>query len=199
MNSEYTNINNTNDYEIKNEQLILQNQKNNRLQKARAHLEKLKQINKTLTSFHHQPLSPTFQNKFNIQFSPIFSHKTKDNQACRDINEILRRAKIFHMRDRQIEHNNKMEAIYRKKEERLDKMMELERLKELKYNEDKKKFKKEQIRAHPQRPARLPGDPGPQGAGAPVRGPGALDPGAVRRGRGAAGVPLRLPLRILVS
>ena len=135
-----------NDYEIKNEQLILQNQKNNRLQKAKAHLGKLKQINKTLTSFHHQPLSPTFKNEFNIQFSPIFSHRTKDNQACRDINEIFKRAKIFHMRDKQIEHNHQMESSYIKKEERLDKMMELERLKELKYNEDKKKLQKEQLR-----------------------------------------------------
>ena len=142
MTSDYININNTNDYEIKNNLLILQNQKDNRLQKAKAHIEKLKNINKTLISFH-QPLSPNFQNKFNIEFSPIFFHKTKNNQACRDIDEIFKRAKIFHIRDRQVELNKGMENIYRNKEEKLDKMMEMERLKELKYNEDKKKIKKE--------------------------------------------------------
>ena len=47
------------------------------------------------------------------------------------------------MRDMQIEHNEIMDSLYRKKEEKLDKMMELERLKELRFNEDKKKIKKE--------------------------------------------------------
>ena len=94
MTSDYININNTNDNEIKNNLLILQNQKDNRLQKAKAHIEKLKNLIKTLISFH-QPLSPNFQNKFNIEFSPIFFHKTKNNQACRDIDEIFKRAKIF--------------------------------------------------------------------------------------------------------
>ena len=127
---------------MKNNQLILENQKNNQLQKARAHLEKLKQINKTLTSFH-QPLSPTLYNQFNIQFSPIFSHRTTNNQACRDIDVIVKRAKVFNVRDRQVEHNEKMDSLYRQKEEKLDKMIELERLKELKYNEDKKQVIKE--------------------------------------------------------
>ena len=47
------------------------------------------------------------------------------------------------MRDRQLEHNEIMDSMYKKKEEKLDKMMEIERLKELKYNEDKKKIQKE--------------------------------------------------------
>ena len=142
MTSNYININSINDNEIKNNQLILQNQKNNRLQKAKAHIQKLKEINKTLSSFR-QPLSPTFQNEFDIQFSPIFSHRTRNNQACRDIDRIFKRAKIFHMRDRQLERNEFMDNLYRTKEENLDRMMEIERLKELKYNEDKKKIKKE--------------------------------------------------------
>ena len=142
MTSNYININSTNDYEIKNDQLILQNQKNNRLQKAKAHIQKLKQINKILSSFR-QPLSPNFKSEFDIQFSPIFSHRTRNNQACRDIDEIFKRAKIFHMRDKQLEHNEILDSLYRTKEERLDRMMEMERLKELKYNEDKKKIKKE--------------------------------------------------------
>ena len=142
LNNEYINPNTVNDYEIKNNQLILENQRNNRLQKAKAHLQKLKQINKTLSSFH-QPLSPTLYNQFNIQFSPIFSHRTNNNQACRDIDVIVKRAKVFNVRDRQIEHNEKMDTIYRKKEENMDKMIEIERLKELKYNEDKKLIIKE--------------------------------------------------------
>ena len=142
LNNEYINPNTVNDYEIKKNQLILENQRNNRLQKAKAHLQKLKQINKTLSSFH-QPLSPTLYNQFNIQFSPIFSHRTNNNQACRDIDVIVKRAKVFNVRDRQIEHNEKMDTIYRKKEENMDKMIEIERLKELKYNEDKKLIIKE--------------------------------------------------------
>ena len=142
QNNDYININSINDNEIKNNQLILQNQKANKLQRAKAHLQKLKQINKTLTSFG-QPLSPKFTNKFNIQFSPIFSHRTNNNQACRDIDVIFRRAKVFHMRDRQVEQNEIMDSIYKKKEEKLDQMIEIERIKELKYNEDKKKIQKE--------------------------------------------------------
>ena len=132
-----------NDHEIKNNQLILENQKNNQLQKARAHKQKLIQLNQYLTKFR-QPLSPTLHNNtFNIQFSPIFSHKTKNNQACREIDVIFKRAKIFNIRDSQIEQNEIIDSIYKKKEEKLDKMMEIERLKELKYNEDKKQILKE--------------------------------------------------------
>ena len=142
-NNNFMQLNSTNDYEIKNNQLILENQKNNRLQKAKAHIRKLNQINQNMTIFC-QPLSPTLHNnKFNIQFSPIFSHRTKNNQACRDIDVIFKKAKVFNIRDRQIEQNEKMDSLYKKKEEKLDKMMEIERLKELKFNEDKKQIIKE--------------------------------------------------------
>ena len=49
-------------------------------------------------------------------------------------------AKIATIRDRQLDERKKLEDIYKRKENRLDEMMELERLKEIQFLEKLKKM-----------------------------------------------------------
>ena len=53
-------------------------------------------------------------------------------------------AKIATIRDRQLDERKKLEDIYKRKENRLDEMMELERLKEIQFLEKKQEELKRQ-------------------------------------------------------
>ena len=56
--------------------------------------------------------------------------------------QICRKAKVATIWDKQLEERKFMEGMYTNKEKRLDEMMELERLKEIKFIEDRDKFNK---------------------------------------------------------
>ena len=59
------------------------------------------------------------------------------------MDKLLKYAKVVTIRDIQKKEHKQMETAYKEKENKLDLMMELERLKELKYQEDKEKEKKQ--------------------------------------------------------
>ena len=59
---------------------------------------------------------------------------------------MLKYAKVVTIRDIQKAEHKKMEEDYKKKEEKLDLMMEIERLKELKFQQEKEANRKKQIR-----------------------------------------------------
>ena len=59
------------------------------------------------------------------------------------MDQLLKYAKVVSIRDLQKKEHRQMENAYKEKENKLDLMMELERLKELKYQEDKEKEKKQ--------------------------------------------------------
>ena len=59
------------------------------------------------------------------------------------MDKLLKYAKVVSIRDLQKKEHRQMENAYKEKENKLDLMMELERLKELKYQEDKEKEKKQ--------------------------------------------------------
>ena len=52
-------------------------------------------------------------------------------------------ARISTIRDKQLKERKELEKIYKKKEEKIDLMVEIERLKELKYNQEKDKVLQE--------------------------------------------------------
>ena len=60
----------------------------------------------------------------------------------KQFDQICRKAKIATIWDRQMEERKMMEGMYLNKEKRLDEMMELERLKEIKFIEEREKFNK---------------------------------------------------------
>ena len=66
----------------------------------------------------------------------------RNNHIVKNFEQICRKAKIATIWDRQMEERKMMEGMYLNKEKRLDEMMELERLKEIKYIEDREKINK---------------------------------------------------------
>ena len=86
----------------------------------------------------------------NKQYNPLLTYENKkitdpfnivdpDDDAIKDLNILCKNAKIATIRDKQLDERKQMENMYKKKEERLDLMMELERLKEIKFKEEKEK------------------------------------------------------------
>ena len=69
------------------------------------------------------------------------ARKAKEDalDATKEMNTILKCSKVAAIRDLQKEEHKRMEKNYKDKEAKLDLMMELERLKELKFQEDKEK------------------------------------------------------------
>ena len=64
---------------------------------------------------------------------------SSDDPAVRIMDKMCLYAKTSTTRDKQLKERKEMENIYRKKEEKIDLMVEIERLKELKMQEDKEK------------------------------------------------------------
>ena len=62
-----------------------------------------------------------------------------DDEAIRAMDKICLYARISTVRDRQLKERKEMEKIYKKKEEKVDLMVEIERLKGMKEQEDKEK------------------------------------------------------------
>ena len=59
------------------------------------------------------------------------------------MNEMMVYSKCVTIRDKQLDEQNHLEAEYREEERRLDIMMEIERLKQLKHQEEREKSRKE--------------------------------------------------------
>ena len=66
-----------------------------------------------------------------------------DDEAVRAMDKMCLYARISTIRDKQLKERKELEKIYRKKEEKIDLMVEIERLKELKYNQEKDKVLQE--------------------------------------------------------
>ena len=130
--------------EFKNRQKILEQQKNCQLAKARAHVEQIKQIDKNRPKY---PLTQGDKEK-QYQGASILAaaKRAKENSldATKEMEQLLKYAKVVSIRDLQKKEHKDMENAYKAKENKLDLMMELERLKELKYQEDKEKEKHQQ-------------------------------------------------------
>jgi len=127
-----------------NQKIISTQQKETQLAKARAHLERMKEYDR------RRPILP---------WSDADREKEREKsqillqaQQCKDeeydlskrMQQLLHYAKVVTIRDIQKKESKKIDAEYKKKEEKLDLMMELERLKGLKKEEEKKKIMQKQ-------------------------------------------------------
>ena len=74
----------------------------------------------------------------------LFAKKCKENglDLCKRMDQMLKYAKVATIRDEQKILNKKLESEMKKKEDKLDLMMELERLKGIKKEEEEKNKKK---------------------------------------------------------
>ena len=88
--------------------------------------------------------------KNNKQYNPLLTYESqkitdpytvvkKDDDTVKELNILCKYAKIATIRDKQLDERKQMEDMYKKKEERLDLMMELERLKEIQFKEAQEK------------------------------------------------------------
>ena len=108
---------------------------NNFVRRALQHKNKLLSYDRNKNIKQYNPLL-TYENK---KITDPFLVVDKNDDAIKDLNILCKNAKIATIRDRQLDERKQMDNIYKKKEERLDLMMELERLKEIKLNEEREK------------------------------------------------------------
>ena len=130
--------------EVLNNKKISAQEKECMKAKARAHINKMKEFDKTRPK---RPLTAVDREKI-VEGNNILAaaRRARENNmdAARDMDQMLKYAKVVTVRDIQKKEHKMMEDMYKKKEAKLDLMMELERLKELKFLEDKEKELKRQ-------------------------------------------------------
>jgi hypothetical protein len=136
---------NAKDSELKekqNEKIIGLQQKEFQLSKARAHLKWMKEydLQRQDYYYYHTHRAQDAKNK-KILF---FAQQCKENglDLSKRMDQILKYAKCVNIRDEQKILNKKLKSELKKKEEKLDLIMELERLKGLKKEEEEKNMKK---------------------------------------------------------
>ena len=105
------------------------------LQRALEHKNKIISYDKANNIKQYNPLLTYETKKINDPFAVV----DPNDDAIKDLNILCKHAKIATIRDKQLDERKQMENLYKKKEERLDLMMELERLKEIKFKEEKEK------------------------------------------------------------
>ena len=103
-----------------------------KLQRALDHKKKLIEYEKTINRSNN----PLFMEKLKIE-DPYKVVGGKNNEVVKAFDTLCRKAKAATIWDRQLDERKVMEKMYINKEKKLDEMMELERLKEIKYLEEK--------------------------------------------------------------
>ena len=128
--------------ELLNNERVQREQENTQLAKARALKEKI--INYDIHSPRIELNDIQRQNlKTNNNLLSEAQKVLDQNEDCvKEMEKLALYAKVASIRERQLKEHEMMEKMYKKKEERLDTMMELERLKELKQQQDRENHRK---------------------------------------------------------
>ena len=121
-----------------NNERIQKEQEETQLAKANALKQKVKNIQK-------RNLTQTNYNKYEGNDLMLEAKKNIDkNEDCvKQMNKLSLYAKVATIRDRQLQEHEMMEDLFKKKEKKLDEMMELERLKELKQQQIRDNHRKQ--------------------------------------------------------
>ena len=129
-----------------NNERIQKEQKDTQLAKARALKEKIQQYDKNKPKYFLSDIER--ENILNNKKLLAKAQKYKDDNedVVKEMEKLAFYAKVATIRDKQKQEHKIMEQNYKRKEEKLDTMMELERLKELKNQQDKEKFMQNQRR-----------------------------------------------------
>ena len=134
--------------EEENSVRIYNNQRECQYAKAKAFKQKLLDIDKNRGNRFEELNDIEKENidKNNNLLSQAKKIMEQNEDCVKDMNHIVLYAKIASIRDRQLEEHKMMEKMYKRKESKLDLMMELERLKELKFQEEREMSRKVQQR-----------------------------------------------------
>ena len=121
-----------------NNERIQEEQERTKKAKAKALKEKIK------NTIVHPNLQININNNYHQNDLTFEAKKQADyNEDCvKHMEKLSLYAKVATIRERQLKEHEMMEKMYKKKEERLDTMMELERLKELKQQQDRENHRK---------------------------------------------------------
>ena len=130
--------------EEQNSMKILSQQRLSQLAKDKAHVNRLKEIDKKRPQYIIKGEKMNLSQGNSIL---VAAQRAKENalDASKEMNTILKCSKVATIRDLQREEHKRMEKDFRAKEAKLDLMMELERLKELRFQEEKEKEEKLKI------------------------------------------------------
>ena len=129
-----------------NNERVKKEQENTQLAKARALKEKI--INYDRTKPRTELSDIDRENiKLNNDLLLEAQKALDNNEDCvKEMEKLALYAKVASIREKQLKEHKIMEQMYKKKEEKLDTMMELERLKELKQQQDRENLRKKQNR-----------------------------------------------------
>lgn len=138
--------------EEKNQKKIFEEQKENKHAEARVNIyikiqarrERLKEIDKNRTDKYQ--LSDI--DKENLERNKVLVTQAKklieeDHDTVKEMNKMTLYAKVATIRDRQKEEQKYIHKEYKKQQMKMDLMMELERLKELRFQEERERQRKE--------------------------------------------------------
>ena len=128
-----------NENESQNTSQILSQQKSSQLAKFKEHINLIKRLNKKRPKYLMQKENNKSFDKSILILSAARKAKEDQLDASKEMNSLLICSKVAEIRDMQREEHKKMEKCYKEKEAKLDLMMELERLKELKFREEQEK------------------------------------------------------------
>ena len=138
--SKLSSVNSVGKYKINDSNTINQEQ-NPSIQKALLHKKKIVDYEKAIDRGNN----PLFMEKMKIE-DPYKVVGGKNNDVVKAFDHLCRKAKVATIWDRQMDERKMMEGMYTRKEKRLDEMMELERLKEIQYIEQRdKELKKSKL------------------------------------------------------
>ena len=129
----------TKDEEILQNEFIQKEQETSKLAKANALKEKIKNINpqNNIQITHNKNYH---ENDLMLEAK---KHLDKNEDCVKHMEKLSLFAKVATIRERQLKEHEMMEDLYKRKEKKLDEMMELERLKELKQQQNRENNRKQ--------------------------------------------------------
>ena len=129
----------TKDEEILQNEFIQKEQETSKLAKANALKEKIKNINpqNNIQITHNKNYH---ENDLMLEAK---KHLDKNEDCVKHMEKLSLFAKVATIRERQLKEHEMMEDLFKRKEKKLDEMMELERLKELKQQQNRENNRKQ--------------------------------------------------------
>ena len=125
--------------EILHNERIQKEQETTKLAKANALKEKIKNIHNT-NNIYISNLNKYPENDLMLEAK---KHLDKNEECVKQMEKLSLYAKVATIRERQLKEHEMMDDLYKRKEKKLDEMMELERLKELKQQQNRENSRKQ--------------------------------------------------------
>ncbi len=130
--------------EERNQARILNEQKELEHAAAKSHKEKILEIDKNRNAFSLSDIDKENIEKNKNHLNHAKNLMDEDQDAVKEMNKLVLYSKVATIRDKQREEQKYMQNEFKRHENKMDILMELERLKELQFQEEREKIKKDQ-------------------------------------------------------